>query len=85
MQINERWYKGGLKLAFVPNAQTANRPIERQRSLALQRRNSASWIWHPEILILMQESGNVNNGVLPWIFKSDNEVLTLYLKKHKPF
>ena len=37
MQINERWYKGGLKLAFVPNAQTANRPIEQQRSYALQR------------------------------------------------
>ena len=38
MHTNERWYQGGLKFAFVPNAQTANRPIKRQRSYALQRR-----------------------------------------------
>ncbi len=25
----------------------------------------------------MQESGNENNGALPWIFKSDDEVLPL--------
>ena len=29
------------------------------------------------------QCGNENKRALPWIFKSDNEVLTLYLKKHK--